>query len=145
MRTPVLLTAAAGGLAAALTLGAAVPALASGSAPVSTTEAIAATDAERAPLSADELARIESFYAHHPVLGHRLLARIEAWTDFLADHPALAAELERLRALPAEQRRAEVVAWLAAHPVVRADLRELRADRRDLRRDLRELRRDLRP
>jgi hemophore-related protein len=79
------------------------------------------------------------------VLGHRLVNRINAWKTFLANHPAFAATLQEWKALPPAQRRAAEHAWLAKHPVIRHDLRQLRADRRELRRDLRRLSRDLRP
>lgn len=161
MRTSPLLAVAGGGLAVALAIGAAVPAFAGdeatspGSPPTSTSaKPPAATDGpadrpgarrDSTPLTADELARIQKFYADHPALGHQLLTRVDAWATFLDEHPDFAAQLDAWKALPVDERRAAVRAWLADHPGVRADLRELRADRREFRRDLRQLRRDLRP
>jgi hypothetical protein len=159
MRNPTLVAIAGGGLAAALALGAAVPALATGSSPSSpgttsstTTSAAssAATSSARAnpshaPLSRADLITIDRFFENHPVLGHRLVNRINAWKTFLANHPGFAAKLQEWKALPPAQRRAAERAWLAKHPVIRHDVHQLRADRRELRHDLRQLRRDLRP
>jgi hemophore-related protein len=147
MRTPTLVAVAGGGLAAALALGAAVPALASGATSSSTTatSATASASPDRTPLTDEELATIDQFFENHPVLGHRLVARIDAWKTFLDNHPNFAEKLQQWKALPPKQRRAEMHAWLADHPKVRHDLRALRADRRELRHDLRQLRRDLRP
>lgn len=148
MRTPTLVAVAGGGLAAALALGAAVPALASGSATSSITtpsSAAASASVNRAPLTDEELATIEQFFEHHPVLGHRLAARIDAWQTFHENHPKFADKVQEWKALPPKQRRAAMHVWLVDHPKVRHDLRELRADRRELRQDLRQLRRDLRP
>lgn len=155
MRNPTLVAIAGGGLAATLALGAAVPALATGSSPSSqsttssTTSSMATSAASanpsHAPLSRADLITIDRFFENHPVLGHRLVNRINAWKTFLANHPGFAAKLQEWKSLPPAQRRAAEHAWLAKHPVIRHDVRQLRADRRELRRDLRQLRRDLRP
>jgi hypothetical protein len=148
MHTPTLVGVAGGGLAAALALGAAVPALASGATSSTTTTASstsASTTPDRVPLSGAELVTIDQFYENHPVLGHRLAAQIDSWKTFLDNHPNLAAKVQEWQALTPEQRRVELHAWLIEHPTVRRDLAKLRADRREFRRDLRELRRDLRP
>jgi hypothetical protein len=151
MRNPTLVAVAGGGLAAALALGAAVPALASSATPGSTAAATrtsastsTSTSPAAAPLTGAELVTIDRFYETHPVLGHRLVARIDAWKTFLANHPDFAAEVAKWRELPPNQRRAAERAWLADHPAVRHDVAQLRADRREFRHDLRELRRDLR-
>jgi hypothetical protein len=154
MRNPILVAIAGGGLAATVALGAAVPALATGSSPssASTASSAASTSAStsssatpnRAPLSRADLVTIDRFFENHPVLGHRLVKRINAWKTFLANHPGFAAKLQEWKALPPAQRRAAEHAWLAKHPVIRHDVRQLRADRRELRRDLRQLSRDLR-
>jgi hypothetical protein len=154
MRNPILVAIAGGGLAATVALGAAVPALATGSSPssASTASSAARTSAStsssatpnRAPLSRADLVTIDRFFENHPVLGHRLVRRINAWKTFLANHPGFAAKLQEWKALPPAQRRAAEHAWLAKHPVIRHDVRQLRADRRELRRDLRQLSRDLR-
>jgi hemophore-related protein len=154
MRNPILVAIAGGGLAATVALGAAVPALATGSSPssASTASSAASTSAStsssatpnRAPLSRADLVTIDRFFENHPVLGHRLVRRINAWKTFLANHPGFAAKLQEWKALPPAQRRAAEHAWLAKHPVIRHDMRQLRADRRELRRDLRQLSRDLR-
>jgi hypothetical protein len=162
MRNPTLVAIAGGGLAATLALGAAVPALATGSSPTSasTTSSASATSGSastssaasssasattnRSPLSRADLVTIDRFFENHPVLGHLLVKRINAWKTFLANHPVFAAKLQEWKALPPAQRRAAEHAWLAKHPVIRHDVRQLRADRRELRRDLRQLSRDLR-
>jgi hypothetical protein len=154
MRNPILVAIAGGGLAATVALGAAVPALATGSSPssASTASSAASTSAStsasatpnRAPLSRADLVTIDRFFENHPVLGHRLVKRINAWKTFLANHPGFAAKLQEWKTLPPAQRRAAEHAWLAKHPVIRHDVRQLRADRRELRRDLRQLSRDLR-
>ena len=147
MRRPTLVAVAGGGLAAALALGAAVPALASGgtaSPPTATTAATASATPNHAPLTDAELATIDKFYENHPVLGHRLAARIDAWKTFLVNHPNFAAKLQQWKALPPKQRRAALHAWLVDHPTVRHDLRVLRADQLELSKDMRQLSRDLR-
>ena len=154
MRNPTLIAIAGGGLAATLALGAAVPALASGSSPTSevTTTSAASSSAttsgsaapDHAPLSRADLVTIDRFFENHPVLGHRLVKRINAWKTFLANHPGFAAKLQEWKSLPPAQRRAAEHAWLAKHPAIRHDVRQLRADRRELRRDLHQLSRDLR-
>jgi hypothetical protein len=152
MRNPTLVAIAGGGLAATLALGAAVPALATGSSPssvsttssASTTSSSASATPNHAPLSRADLVTIDRFFENHPVLGHRLVHRINAWKTFLANHPGFAAKLREWQKLPPAQRRAAEHAWLAKHPVIRHDVRQLRADRRELRRDLRQLSRDLR-
>jgi hypothetical protein len=151
MRNPTLVAIAGGGLVAALAIGAAVPALATGSSPssASTTSSAASSSADAtpngAPLSRADLVTIDRFFENHPVLGHRLVNRINTWKTVLANHPGFAAKLQEWKALPPAQRRAAEHAWLAKHPVIRHDVRQLRADRRELRRDLRQLRQDLRP
>lgn len=149
MRHPTLVSVAGGGLAAALALGAAVPALAndasSSTATTTTTSTSESRTPSRAPLTGAELVTIDRFYENHPVLGHRMVARINAWQTFLANHPKFAAKVQQWKALPPTQRRAAERAWLANHPALRHDVAKLRADRREFRHDLRELRRDLRP
>ena len=153
MRNPTLVAIAGGGLAATLALGAAVPALASGSSPTSAVATSAASSStttsgsaapDHAPLSRADLVTIDRFFENHPVLGHRLVRRINAWKTFLANHPRFAAKLQEWKSLPPAQRRAAEHAWLAKHPAIRHDVRQLRADRRELRRDLHQLSRDLR-
>jgi hypothetical protein len=155
MRNPTLVAIAGAGLAVTLALGAAVPALATGSSPSSASATSSAASGSvsnsasatpnRAPLSRADLVTIDRFFENHPVLGHRLVNCINAWKTFLANHPGFAAKLQEWKALPPAQRRAAEHAWLAKHPVIRHDVRQLRADRRELRRDLRQLSRDLRP
>jgi hypothetical protein len=150
MRNPTLVAVAGGGLAAALALGAAAPALAStataGSATAakSTSASTATSTSPQARLTGADLVTIDRFYENHPVLGHRLVVRIDAWKTFLANHPNFAAEVAKWRALPPKQRRAAEHAWLAKHPALRHDVAALRADQREFRHDLRQLRRDLR-
>ena len=104
----------------------------------------ASTTPDHGPLTDAELATIDKFYENHPVLGHRLVARIDAWKTFLANHPNFAAKVAQWKSVPPKQRRVELHAWLIEHPTVRHDLNQLRADRREFRKDLRALRRDLR-
>jgi hypothetical protein len=148
MRRTTLVSVAGGGLAAALALGAALPALASDASSSTASPTAASTSASttpnRAPLTRDELVTIDRFYENHPVLGHRMVARIDAWKTFLANHPRFAAKVAQWKDLPPAQRRAAEHAWLAKHPKIRHDVAQLRADRREFRHDLRELRRDLR-
>jgi len=151
MRRTTLVSVAGGGLAATLALGA-LPALASDASPSTATPTTASTAStstsatpNHAPLTRDELVTIDRFYENHPVLGHRMVARIDAWKTFLANHPKFAAKLAQWKDLPPAQRRAAEHAWLAKHPAIRHDVAQLRADRREFRKDLRELRRDLRP
>jgi hypothetical protein len=148
MRHTTLVSVAGGGLAATLALGAALPALASDASPGTATPTVASTSASatanHAPLTRDELVTIDRFYENHPVLGHRMVARIDAWKTFLANHPKFAAKVAQWKDLPPAQRRAAEHAWLAKHPAIRHDVARLRADRREFRKDLRELRRDLR-
>jgi hemophore-related protein len=154
MRHPTLVALAGGGLAAALALGAAVPALAT-SATLSATPSSAGTASSTASstsgsatpdhsrLTGADLVTIDRFFESHPVLGNRLVARIDAWKTYLANHPNFAAKVAEWKALTPAERRAARKAWLADHPAIRHDLQQLRADRRELRRDLRELRHDL--
>jgi hypothetical protein len=146
MRRTTLVSVAGGGLAAALALGA-LPALASDASPSAATPTAASTSASttpsHAPLTRDELVTIDRFYENHPVLGHRMVARIDAWKTFLANHPKFAAKVAQWKDLPPAQRRAAEHAWLAKHPAIRHDIAQLRADRREFRHDLRVLRRDL--
>ena len=128
MRNPTLVAIAGGGLAAALALGAAVPALANGSTPNSTAATSSATSSSasatpnHAPLSRADLVTIDRFFENHPVLGHGLVTRIDAWKTFLANHPKFAAKLAQWKDLPPAQRRAAEHAWLAKHPVIRQPL-----------------------
>jgi hypothetical protein len=148
MRNPTLVAIAGAGLAAALALGAAVPALASGStaSPASTTTTTSSTSAspDHAKLTGADLVTIDRFFENHPVLGNRLVKRIDAWKTFLANHPGFAAKLAHWKTLPPAQRHAAEQAWLAKHPVIRHDVNQLRADRRELRHALRVLKHDLR-
>jgi hemophore-related protein len=146
MRNHTFVAIAGGGLAAALALSAAVPALASGSTSSSatTTSTSASASPDQAKLSGSDLVTIDRFFENHPVLGHRLVVRLDAWKTFLANHPGFAAKVQEWKALPPAQRRAARHAWLADHPTIRHDLRKLHADRRELRHDLRVLSRDLR-
>ena len=46
--------------------------------------------------------------------------------DYLDAHPDVAAELDHLRTLPAEQRRGELRSYLQAHPELRGSAQQLR-------------------
>lgn len=127
----------------------AVPALAD-TWPPAGSSSIAAT-----PLTVAEQEAIDSFLADHPVRAHELARRAAAWEAFLTAHPALAAEIDKVKAWPVAERRAEITTYLAAHPGARAALRDYRAslrserrldrqDRRQGRQDRRQERRDQR-
>jgi len=104
------------------------------------------------PLTTAQHQVIDEWLAAHPAAARTLAARAQRWKAFRVAHPELAAELDKVRALPPGQRRAELVSWLKAHPDQKAALKkwhdQLRADRQDRRgdrRDRREERRDARP
>jgi hemophore-related protein len=121
------LTILAGGAATAVLAGTllAVPALADkGSSPAPRSTAAAG------PLSAAEKKAIDGFLADHLLFAHALAGRAEAWAAFLTAHPDAAAEVAKVKALPVDQRRAEIRAWLADHPEARQAIRDWRADRR---------------
>jgi hemophore-related protein len=110
------------GSAGVLGLGLAVPALAdaagSSAAPASTSAA--------APLTQSQKDAILDFLAEHPQLAQGLAARAQGWAKFLAANPAIKTELDKVLALPADQRRAELKKWLAANPAAKKALQEYR-------------------
>jgi len=46
--------------------------------------------------------------------------------SYLNAHPDVAAEIDHLRTLPVDQRRAEAAEWVAAHPQYQAQVEQLR-------------------
>lgn len=125
------LTIVAGGAATAVLAGTllAVPALAdkgSSSAPRSTAAA--------GPLTATEKDAIDGFLDDHLLFAHALASRAEAWATFMKAHPDIAAEIAKVKALPVDQRRAEIRKWLADQPEARNAIRDWRAGLRTQRR-----------
>lgn len=147
-------------VAAALTATVvAVPAIAAPS-PVTPPAATSQQNATRPPpLTTAQHQVVDEWLAAHPAAAQALAARAQRWKNFRLAHPELAAELDKVAALPPAQRRAELAAWLKAHPDQKAalkqwqaqlradrlDRREDRRDRREDRRDRREDRREARP
>lgn len=132
-------TIIAGGAATAVLAGTllAVPALAdngSSSSSSSTT----------APLTATEKGAIDGFLDNHLGLAHALASRAEAWAAFMKAHPEIAAEVAKVKALPPDERRAEVKKWLSDHPDARTAIRDWRSGLRDQRQARRTDRRDQR-
>ena len=129
----------------------AVPALAS---PATSSVASSVRLADTAPASAvagltpEQQQELDDFLAAHPRVAEALVKRIEQWTSFAQAHPDLVAELKKVAALPADQRHAELSAWLKDHPddakawhEFRQQVRQERQDRRDARRERRQERR----
>jgi hemophore-related protein len=129
------LTIVAGGAATAVLAGTllAVPALAdrgSSSGPGSTIAA--------GPLTAAEKDAVDGFLDDHLRFAHALAARAQAWAAFMKAHPDIAAEVAKVKALPVDQRRAEIRQWLSDHPDARKAIRDWRVDRRTERTDRRQ-------
>lgn len=99
------------------------------------------------PLSTAQHQVVDEWLAAHPAAAQALAARAQRWKNFRLANPELAAELDKVAALPPAQRRAELASWLKENPDQKAALKQwqaqLRADRQD-RRDRREDRRDRR-
>lgn len=117
------------GSAGVIGLGLAVPALAdaTGSAPTSSTSSTGSGGARSsAPLTSSQKDAILDFLADHPQLAQGLAARAQGWAKLLAANPALKTELDKVLALPADQRRAELKKWLAANPDARKALQTYR-------------------
>jgi heme-binding protein len=120
-RTTALMTAGSVGVVG---LCLAMPALASaGSGSPSPSSA---TSGSSSPLTPSQKDAILGFLDDHPRLAQGLAARAEGWARFLAANPAIKAELEKVLALPADQRRAELQTWLAAHPDAKKALQAYR-------------------
>jgi hemophore-related protein len=79
-----------------------------------------------APLTQAQKDDILDFLADHPRLGQALAARAQGWEKFLAANPDIKAELAKVLALPADQRRAELQKWLAANPDAKQALKSYR-------------------
>ena len=133
-RLPIIAGAAAAAVLAGTLL--AVPAIAEGG-----SSSASSSTASTAPLTAKEKAAIDSFLADHPLLAHALADRAAAWDAFLKAHPDIAAEIAKVKALPADQRRAEIKTWLTSHPDARTAIRDWRGDLRTQRQDRRQDRR----
>lgn len=111
------------GSAAVIGLGLAMPTLAdaAGSGSSSTT-----SKATAAPLSQSQKDAILDFLGDHPQLAQGLATRAQGWASFLAANPAVKTELDKVLALPADQRRAELKKWLAANPDAKKALQTYR-------------------
>jgi hemophore-related protein len=142
-RLPIIAGAAATAVLAGTLLG--VPAIAQGaSSPSSSTNSSSTNSSSTtstAPLTAKEQAAVDGFLADHPLLAHALADRATAWDGFLTAHPDIAAEIAKVRSLPADQRRAEIKKWLTSHPGARTAIRDWRGDLRTQRQERRQDRR----
>jgi hemophore-related protein len=110
------------GSAGVLGLGLAMPALADATG----SSAAPASSSAAAPLTQSQKDAILNFLAEHPQLAQGLAARAQGWAKFLAANPAIKTELDKVLALPADQRRAELKKWLAANPAAKKALQEYR-------------------
>jgi hemophore-related protein len=110
------------GSAGVLGLGLAMPALADAAG----SSAAPASGSAAAPLTQAQKDAILDFLAEHPQLAQGLAARAQGWAKFLAANPAVKTELDKVLALPADQRRAELKKWLAANPAAKKALQEYR-------------------
>lgn len=111
------------GSAGVIALGLAMPALAdaAGSSASPPTSRSAS-----APLTQSQKDAVLDFLADHPQLAQGLAARAQGWAKLLAANPAIKTELDKVLALPADQRRAELKKWLAANPDAKKALQEYR-------------------
>lgn len=109
------------GSAGVLGLGLAMPALADAAG-----SSTPASRSAAAPLTQSQKDAILDFLADHPQLAQGLAARAQGWAKFLAANPAIKTELDKVLALPADQRRAELKKWLAANPDAKKALQEYR-------------------
>jgi hemophore-related protein len=109
-------TVLAAGTIGLVGFGLAVPALADTGSTTSTTTKL--TEAQKQS--------IEDFLADHPQLAQALAGRAADWAKLIAAHPEIKAELAKVLALPADQRRAELKTWLAANPDAKQALQDYR-------------------
>lgn len=82
--------------------------------------------ANTAPLTSAQKDDILDFLGDHPRLGQALAARAQGWQKLVAANPDIKAELDKVLALPADQRRAELQKWLAANPKAKQALKDYR-------------------
>jgi hemophore-related protein len=130
-RITAVVTAGAFGVAG---FGLAVPALASADSGTSTASTAASTSTAvplaagkaPAPLTSDQQDSILDFLAAHPQLAQAMAARAKGWDALVTAHPEIKAELTKVLALPADQRKAELKKWLAANPAAKAALQDYR-------------------
>jgi hemophore-related protein len=137
-------TIAAVAAAAVIAGGAlALPAMAASSTPSPTKTSSSApvtglTDAQQREL--------DDFLASHPKAAQALVTRLEGWQKFADAHPAVVAELKKVAGMTPDQRKAELKAWVKAHPAdakawhefrqqIRDDRHQRRQDRRDQHKD----------
>ncbi len=116
MKHTLIVSAGAAGL---LALGVAVPAVASSGSSSS-------SSSSSPSLSSSQLQSIEEFLADHPNLAQALAGRAAGWATFLDANPSIKAELTKVAALPADQRRTALKAWLKANPSAQKALQEYR-------------------
>jgi hemophore-related protein len=100
--------------------------------------------AAAAPLTATEKDAIDGFLSDHPMLAQALAGRAQAWATFVKAHPDIAAEIAKVKALPADQRRAELTKWLSDNPAARTAIKDFRDSQRTQRQGQRQDRRDQR-
>jgi hemophore-related protein len=110
--------ALAAGTIGVVGFGLAVPALASTGSPAATASTSKLTDAQTRS--------IESFLADHPRLAQALAGRAAEWQKLITAHPEIQAELTKVLAMPADQRKAELKKWLAANPAAKEALQAYR-------------------
>jgi hemophore-related protein len=127
------------GSAGVLGLGLALPALADAAGSTAPPSSSAS-----APLTQSQKDAILDFLADHPQLAQGLAARAQGWAKLLAANPAIKTELDKVLALPADQRRAELKKWLAANPDAKKALQEYRLGLQQTRLDKRQERLDRR-
>jgi hemophore-related protein len=116
------------GSAGVLGLGLAMPALADAAG-----SSGSSSPSSAAPLTSAQQEVILDFLADHPELAQGLAARAQGWAKFVAANPAVKAELAKVAALPADQRRAELKKWLAANPAAKKALQTYREGIREQR------------
>jgi hypothetical protein len=107
------------------------------------------------PLSDDQQALVDDYLAAHPGRADALAATAARWKAFADANPELAAELAKVAAMAAADRKGELTAWFADHPDQKATFEQWgkqthderlqrREDRRDRRQDRRDRRRERR-
>jgi hypothetical protein len=102
-------------------------------------------------LTDEQKALIDEYLAAHPGRAQHLADTAAHWKAFADANPELAAELQKVAALPPAERKAELNSWFADHPEEKAAFKDWakkthddRVDRRHERRDRRQDRRDRR-
>jgi hemophore-related protein len=105
--------------------GLAVPAIAATGSSGSSSPAGSSSTSSK--LTQTQLQSVEDFLADHPRAAQALAGRAADWAKLVAAHPEIKAELAKVMALPADQRKAELKKWLAANPAAKAALQDYRS------------------